>query len=436
VDVAAKKAFASYEVKSVLREDKRGVFSKFRLPSVKAETEKRTRIKDLKIGMPKALNMYNTGPFWSAYFEAIGIDPKNITWSDYTNEELYKKGSRRGSIDQCFPAKVSLAHVHDLVYAKKKPDIIFFPIPNTLNTDLTHMLDSCACPTVTATPEVVKAAFTKEGDIFKEQGIEYWDPVIDMYRPALAEKQMFKFFNDKLGISKEENADALAAAFKALDKYKNEILRKPAREVLDRLKKDGKLGVVLLARPYHNDPGLNHEIVEELQMMGYPVFSLDSLPIDEDILAEVFGADIKVGRVPHAMAINDVWKNAYSTNSAQKLWAAKYVARHPNLIGLDLSSFKCGHDAPIYSAVEEIVTESLTPYFTFHDIDENKPTGAIKIRTETIDYFLKRYVEDMEDKKKKKAELLQKLEAKKAELLAAKQAEQDKSDPALAAVGG
>jgi predicted CoA-substrate-specific enzyme activase len=434
VDLAAKKAFTSYGVKSVLREDKRGMLSKFRLPSVKEGLEKRARIKDLKIGMPRALNMYNTGPFWSAYLEAIGIDPKNIYWSEYTNEEMYKKGSRRGSIDQCFPAKVSLAHVHDLIYAKKKPDVILFPIPNTLNTDLTHMLDSCSCPTVTATPEVVKAAFTKEGDIFKEQGIEYWDPVIDMYRPPLAEKQLFKFFNHHLGISKEENAEALALGFKALEEYKNDVLRKPAREVLNKLKAEGKLGVVLLARPYHNDPGLNHEIVEELQMMGYPVFSLDSLPIDDEIINEVFAADVKVGRVPHGMAITDVWKNAYSTNSAQKLWAAKYVARHPNLIGLDLSSFKCGHDAPIYSAVEEIVTDSLTPYFTFHDIDENKPTGAIKIRTETIDYFLKRYIEDMNDKKAKKEELLKKLDAKKAELVAAKRAEQDKSDPALAAV--
>jgi predicted nucleotide-binding protein (sugar kinase/HSP70/actin superfamily) len=191
--------------------------------------------------------------------------------------------------------------------------------------------------------------------------------------------------------------------------------------------------VVLLARPYHNDPGLNHEIVEELQKMGYPIFSLDSLPIDEDILHEVFADDIKAGKIPDGMAIMDVWKNAYSTNSAQKIWAAKYVARHPNLIALDLSSFKCGHDAPIYSAVEEIVSDSGTPYFTFHDIDENKPTGAIKIRTETINYFLDRYIEDMQDKKDKQHLLKERLEAKKRELLEARQ-RQDKSDPELASV--
>ena len=45
--------------------------------------------------------------------------------------------------------------------------------------------------------------------------------------------------------------------------------------------------------------------------------------------------------------------------------------------------------------VEEVVEQSGTPFFAFKDIDENKPTGSIKIRVETIAYFLKRYREDM-----------------------------------------
>src|SRR4051794_37249029 len=85
-----------------------------------------------------------------------------------------------------------------------------------------------------------------------------------------------------------------------------------------------------------------------------------------------------------------------------KILAAKYVARRPNLVALELSRFKCGHDAPIHSVVEEIVEHSGTPYFCFKDIDENKPTGSIKIRVETIGYFLKRYREDMVREKQKK----------------------------------
>ena len=62
-------------------------------------------------------------------------------------------------------------------------------------------------------------------------------------------------------------------------------------------------------------------------------------------------------------------------------------------MAIDLSNFKCGQDAPIFDVVERIIEATGTPYFTFHDIDENKPLGFIKIRVETIDYFLQRYQE-------------------------------------------
>jgi len=62
---------------------------------------------------------------------------------------------------------------------------------------------------------------------------------------------------------------------------------------------------------------------------------------------------------------------------------------------LEMSSFKCGHDAPIYGVIEGIIEKSGTPYFCFKDLDENKPSGSIRIRVETIDYFLRRYREDI-----------------------------------------
>ena len=50
--------------------------------------------------------------------------------------------------------------------------------------------------------------------------------------------------------------------------------------------------------------------------------------------------------------------------------------------------------------VEGIIEQSGTPYFCFKDLDENKPTGSIKIRVETIDYFLRRYREEVIRKRK------------------------------------
>ena len=175
---------------------------------------------------------------------------------------------------------------------------------------------------------------------------------------------------------------------------------------------------MVLGRPYHNDPGINHEILEEFQKIGYPVLTLQSLPIDRDIVERLFEEDVKAGLIKDPMDISDAWKNSYSENTSQKVWAAKYTGRHPNLVALELSSFKCGHDAPIYTVVEETVTKSGTPYFSFKDIDENKPTGSIKIRVETISYFLKRYREDLVAQNQKKQEIEARLKEFEARLRA------------------
>jgi predicted nucleotide-binding protein (sugar kinase/HSP70/actin superfamily) len=206
----------------------------------------------------------------------------------------------------------------------------------------------------------------------------------------------------------EENLRAVQAGYAALAKFDADM-RKRAREVIEKLEAEQKIGIVVLARPYHSDPGVNHEILEEFQKLGYPVLTQDSLPIDDDILERLFGEEVRRGDIPHALAVTDVWKNSYSENTTRKVWASKFTARHPNLVALELSSFKCGHDAPIYTVVEEIIQDAGTPYFSFKDIDENKPTGSIKIRVETIAYFLKRYREDMVRDGAKKSKVAEQL---------------------------
>jgi len=83
------------------------------------------------------------------------------------------------------------------------------------------------------------------------------------------------------------------------------------------------------------------------------------------------------------------------------------VARHPNLAGIDFSSFKCGLDSPIYHVIEGILEAAGTPYFAFHDLDENRPVGSIRLRVETIDYFLRRRLEDMERRREAAQEIEQ-----------------------------
>ena len=119
-----------------------------------------------------------------------------------------------------------------------------------------------------------------------------------------------------------------------------------------------------------------------------------------------------------------MWPENYSANSVQKVWAAKFAARHPNVVVLDLSSFKCGHDAPTYGLIDSIISSSATPYSALHDIDANKPGGSIKIRVKTYAHTLKLHKERLEDVAQEAATSCKfRIEEKRLTLLELKQAQ-------------
>ena len=363
--------------------------------------------RDLRVGIPRVLNSYIYAPLYNAYLQSLGITPENIIYSDYTSDELYRSGSSRGSIDPCFPSKIAIAHVHNLLFAKSRHgplNVIFFPMADALHSHLTNVQATNACPTTTACPMAVKAAFTKERDIFAECGVRYLDPILNFADRKLFAFQMYDAWSPLLGLSEEENRRAVEVAYRALENYEREI-RQRGREALDRLEREDRVGIVMLGRPYHHDPGVNHEILEEFQKRGYPIFSQSTLPLDADLLERLFGEEIRAGVIRDALDISDVWKNSFSASTNHKLWAAKFTARHPNLVALEVSSFKCGHDAPVYAVIEAIIEQSGTPYFCFKDLDENRPLSSIRLRVETIDYFLKRYRETIAERRRMEQEI-------------------------------
>ncbi|MCE9626278.1 MAG: acyl-CoA dehydratase activase-related protein, partial [Deltaproteobacteria bacterium] len=368
------------------------------------------------------LNVYSSAPIWKTYFECLGILPNNVVFSDFTSEEMWSEGGKYGSIDPCYPSKVSQAHIHNLLFHKHKPEkplnYIFFPILTHIPSGLKNVVDNACCPIVAGAPEVMKAAFTKENNFFAERGITYLDPAMTMNEPTLFKKQMFNAFAEVLGITEDENDWAVDQGWKALNNLDANLQAK-GRQILDDAIEKNRMVLLLLGRPYHVDPGLNHSVLDEFQVLGYPVLSMRSLPRDPEYLAQLFKKDLESGAIDSPMDITDVWPENYSANSAQKVWAAKFAARHPNIAVLDLSSFKCGHDAPTYGIIDKIISTSGTPYSALHDIDANKPGGSIKIRVKTYAHSLSLREEALQDHMKKKEELKRRLEEKRAQLIQA-----------------
>lgn len=57
-------------------------------------------------------------------------------------------------------------------------------------------------------------------------------------------------------------------------------------------------------------------------------------------------------------------------------------------------------DQPTFTPVQQIVERSGTLFFSFQELDSTKPAGSVKIRVETIAYYLQRRSREIIEGKK------------------------------------
>jgi activator of 2-hydroxyglutaryl-CoA dehydratase/predicted nucleotide-binding protein (sugar kinase/HSP70/actin superfamily) len=334
----------------------------------------------LRVGLPRALTLYHSAPFFSTFLKALGVG--EVLFSRATTDKLWERGGKWGTIDPCFPAKVANAHVQDLLF-HQKVDAIFFPMVECLESHLEDVRGTWACTLQTSTPEVVAASFTKVKDYFAAQGVDFWKPLVNLERRRECADTLFNYFKDRLLVTREEVDQAAEQGYRALETYRRHLRARGASVIQEAVARND-IVLVSLSRPYHNDPGMNHGILTKFQRRGYPVIGLESLPVDDDFLRPLFGNEGPV------RGVLDVWKRAYNYGANHKLWAAKVIAHHPNLVALELTSFKCGYDYSISSYLEQIASAAGSPYFMFHDLDQNRSESALDLRIESIAYFLEK----------------------------------------------
>jgi len=289
-------------------------------------------------------------------------------------------------------------HYGELVFGqKRKLDVLLSPMIATLPSFLEGaVVDTLSCPRVMAAPENIKAGFLRERDLFAENGIRYVSPLVSLGDPRIVPKQLHAALQDVLpGLTLEETRRAVEAGYRTLDAF-NARARRKSRDVLERCAREEKPCLLVLARPYHMDPGIGHEIEVDLQAYGYPVLWAQYFPTDPDLMEWLFGGDVRAGAIRSPFDISDVWPSSYSSNTNEILWGAKVGARVPWVACvIRLSSYECGMDQPTYTPVQQIVERSGTLFFSFQDLDATKPGGSVKIRVETIAHYLETYSADI-----------------------------------------
>ena len=309
------------------------------------------------IGIPRVLNMYEDFPFWAAFFGKLGYD---IVLSGKSNPMIYYKGmSTIPSDSLCYPAKLVHGHVMDLV--EKGVKRIFYPcMPYNMEDDVNHTGNHYNCPVVASYAENIR----NNMDVLRNENIEFIEPFLPINNPKkmlqrLTEVEFFK--SD--GITSKELKAAMDAGYKELEQYREDV-RNKGKEILQTAKEKNLPVILLVGRPYHIDPEINHGIPEMIQSYNLAIVSEDSVyhmdtPKDE-------------------LSIVNQW-----SYHARLYHAASFAAAHPEINLIQLSSFGCGLDAITTNQVREIM-EGHQRLYTMIKLDEVSNLGAARIRLRSL----------------------------------------------------
>ena len=302
-----------------------------------------------KVGLPRALCMYEQLPLWDAFFKKLGFE---TVVSPYSNRALYRDGQKTIPSDTaCYPAKLFHGHVDYLI--KQGVDFIFYP-SESYNVDEKRGDNHFQCPVVAYYGELLRQ---NDSRLNKKN---FLDPFVELPAFSSAVHQLYDSLK-RFGVRKSEVKVALQFGLDELQKYREDCKREGER-ILGEARAKKMPIIVLAGRPYHVDPEINHGIDRLLDRLGVAVLSEDSLR---------FGLKIR----PHVL---NQW-----TYHARLYDCANLCTQNQDMNLVQLVSFGCGVDAVTSDEVRRILEEKGRLY-TQIKIDEISNLGAVKIRLRSL----------------------------------------------------
>jgi len=321
----------------------------------------KTGDKRLKIGLPRALGIYENYPFWHKLFTEAGAE---VVLSDVSTMGMYEKAAGTVMSDNiCFPAKLTNGHIMNLI--EKKVDRIFMPFVVYEKKEDVKTTNSYNCPIVTAYSEVIKSAINPAA----YYNVPLDSPSFTFRNKKLMRKNCGDYLKKILPeLSNKEIIKAFEAAYNEQIKYENELTA-GCKKIMDSSIKNNRTLILLTGRPYHTDPLIQHKIAEMIS------------EFDADVISE----DIVRNEEAEVENVESVMQWAY-TNRILK--AALWAAQNPNVQYVELTSFGCGPDAFILDEVTDILRRrGKNP--TFLKIDDINNIGSTRLRIRSLIESLK-----------------------------------------------
>ena len=311
---------------------------------------------NLRIGIPRALGIYENYPFWHELFTTCGMQ---VVLSPPSTNKVYEKGIRSIMADNiCFPAKMMHGHIYSLI--EQKIDRIFYPYVVYEQKEDPNSRNSYNCPIVAGYSDVIKSSIDPE----ERFQLPVDAPVMSFNDEKLLRKSCEEYLGS-LNIQKAVIRKAVDNAIQAQKEYMDNLHRR-AKEIVDKAKKEHRMVILLAGRPYHVDPLIQHKISDSISDMGIDVITENvTYHSDNEVFEQIHG-------VSQWAYPNRIFKSAH------------YVAEsQDNIHFVQLTSFGCGPDAFIIDEVKEILNRS-GKNLTVLKIDDVNNIGSLRLRIRSL----------------------------------------------------
>ncbi|MDH5507364.1 MAG: acyl-CoA dehydratase activase-related protein, partial [Anaerolineae bacterium] len=309
----------------------------------------------LTIGIPRVLNQFENFPFWNTLFVECGIQVK---LSPPSSSQVFQKGTAHiMSENLCYPAKLVSGHIIELIDAGV--DRIFFPMVFYEQNSFSDAANSFNCPVVSGYADVIRSVIDPQ----HRHAIALDMPPVNLNDKKLLKNAVSEYLAS-LGVPARTIRRALSTALQTQQQFKADLRAAGAR-ILRQAKSEGRAVILLLGRPYHIDPLINHKIPDILTHFGMDVITEDSIPLPPDTALQN----------PHVMTQWEYINRYYH--------AARWAAQQDNLEVVQLNSFGCGPDPFILEEVSAILDE-YGKHATVIRIDEIESTGSTRLRLRSM----------------------------------------------------
>jgi len=308
--------------------------------------------RELTMGIPAALHLFEDIPFWRRFFQRLGIT--TVTSERYA--DAVKEGRILAGAELCAPLTALHGHVRHLL---DRADLVFLPFyleaKRPQNSGRRQY-----CYYTQYAPVLGGRIGGKDAES------RILTPLVQsLYHSLVAKAELTRVLGNAIpgGVSWFE----VSAAFDEATRFKEEGLG-TLREVYtqEALGRDD-LHVVLLGRPYTVlSEWMNKRIPQILGSLGIRVFYQDMLSYGSDELTE----------------LRPLLEELHWHYAARILEAAEITARAPDAYPVLVTSFKCSPDSFVIDYFREIMESHGKPYLVLQ-LDEHDSRLGYETRIES-----------------------------------------------------